>query len=75
MLEFSQAIQSSAVLGLRGEELSELKLLNEVVIVEKNWGGCKATLHIWEQSSAAGKEAHLSARTAAYFLFAEVITC
>lgn len=46
MLEFSQAIQSSAVLGLRGEELSELKLLNEVVIVEKNWGGCKAALRI-----------------------------
>ena len=46
MLEFSQAIHSSAVLGPRGEELSELKLLNEVVIVEKNWGGCKAALHI-----------------------------
>lgn len=35
MLEFSQAIHSSAVLGLRGEELSELKLLNEVVIGKK----------------------------------------
>lgn len=46
VLEFSQAIHSSAVLGLRGEELSELKLLNEVVIVEKNWGGCKAALRI-----------------------------
>lgn len=32
MLEFSQAIHSIAVLGLRGEQLSELKLLHEVVV-------------------------------------------
>lgn len=51
MLEFSQAIQSSAVLGLRGEELSELKLLNEVVIVEKN--GADVRQHCTFESEVA----------------------
>lgn len=56
MLEFSQAIHSSAVLGLRGEELSELKLLNEVVIVEKNWGGCKAACTFESKVALQGRK-------------------